>query len=74
MPPKLPVVSSRAVIRALQRAGFEEVRQHGSHVILLREGQPVVVPVHRTIRKGTLRNILRQANLTVEEFVRLLGE
>ena len=74
MPPKLPVVSSRAVIRALQRAGFEEVRQRGSHVILLREGQPVVVPVHRTIRKGTLRNILRQANLTVEEFVRLLGE
>ena len=74
MPPKLPVVSSRAVIRALQRVGFEEVRHRGSHVILLREGQPVVVPVHRTIRKGTLRNIIRQANITVEEFVRLLGE
>jgi predicted RNA binding protein YcfA (HicA-like mRNA interferase family) len=59
---------------ALERVGFVVRRQEGSHVILRRAhpfGQ-VVVPDHKELDRGTLRAIIRQAGLTVEEFVRLL--
>ena len=59
---------------ALQRVGFRVRRQHGSHVILRRD-EPfaqTVVPVHRELDRGTLRAILRQVDLSVEEFLRML--
>ena len=75
--PKLPVVSARELIAALARDGFEPDRQRGSHVVLIHhERQRVaVVPVHggRDVPPGTVRRILRQAGLTVEEFIDLLG-
>ncbi|MCD6291426.1 MAG: type II toxin-antitoxin system HicA family toxin [Anaerolineae bacterium] len=71
---KLPVISGRECARALQKAGFYIRRQKGSHLIM-RSDEPfaqVVVPDHKTLDRGTLRAIIRQANLTVEEFLRLL--
>jgi predicted RNA binding protein YcfA (HicA-like mRNA interferase family) len=61
-------------MKALERAGFEVRRQEGSHVIL-RRSQPfaqLVVPDHKELDRGTLRAIIRQADLTVEEFLRFL--
>ena len=67
-------LSGQEVRRALQRAGFVFRRQRGSHMVLRRDRPParVVVPNHRRIRKGTLNQILRDADLTVEELLDLL--
>ena len=71
---QLPQVSGRECVRALEQVGFYISRQRGSHIIMRRDEPPgrVVVPNHRTIKRGTLRAIIRQAGLTVEEFVDLL--
>lgn len=70
----LPRISGRECAKALSKAGFILKRQHGSHIILRRQ-QPfsqLVVPDHDELDRGTLRAIIRQANLTVEEFTKLL--
>jgi predicted RNA binding protein YcfA (HicA-like mRNA interferase family) len=73
---KLPTgLSGREVRRVLERAGFIFRRQTGSHMILRRD-EPysrVVVPDHKEIRQGTLRRIISDAGLTVDEFVQQLG-
>jgi predicted RNA binding protein YcfA (HicA-like mRNA interferase family) len=73
---KLPTdLSGREVRAALERIGFVFRRQKGSHMILRRE-EPyarVVVPDHKQIRVGTLRRIISDAHMSVEEFLRLLG-
>ncbi len=72
---KLPVVSGVEVVKALSKIGYELDHQTGSHMILRRKEPPylrITVPHHREIAKGTLRAIIREAGLTVEEFVRLL--
>ena len=71
---RLPVVSGRECVRALEQVDFYLKRQRGSHMVLRREdpfGQ-VVVPDHKVLDRGTLRAIIRQAGLSVEEFVNLL--
>jgi len=73
---RLPAgLSGRDVRRALERAGFVFRRQSGSHMILRRDNpySRVVVPDHKEIRQGTLRRIIADAGLTVDEFVRNLG-
>jgi predicted RNA binding protein YcfA (HicA-like mRNA interferase family) len=74
--PKLPSVSGERVVRALKRAGFLELRQRGSHVSLeKRVGEKLlctVVPMHSSLSKGTLSDILKQSGLSVEEFLELL--
>lgn len=76
MSPKLIRVDCRQLIRALKRAGFEEQRQRGSHLHLRRmsDRKRVTVPVHKghTVPIGTLRAILRDADVSVDEFQRLL--
>ena len=71
----LPRVSGRETVSAFRKIGYEIDRQRGSHIIL-RNMQPphrrLVVPDHSEIAKGTLRALIRQAGLTVEEFVALL--
>ena len=70
----LPRISGRACVKALGKAGFYLKRQRGSHMIVRRD-EPfaqVVVPDHRELDRGTLRAIVRQAGLGVEEFVGLL--
>jgi predicted RNA binding protein YcfA (HicA-like mRNA interferase family) len=71
---KLPVVSGLQCIKALEKIGFAIVRQRGSHVVLVRENpkNTVIVPNHQELDRGTLRAIIRQADLTVEEFIQLL--
>ncbi len=73
---KLPVVSGREAVRALARVGYKLDHQRGSHLILRCEEPPhrrLTVPDHRELAKGTLRAIIRQAGLTVDAFVALLG-
>jgi len=69
----LPSVSGRKAIRALERLGFEQVRQRGSHVVLRRDGfdgpAGCVVPLHNTLATGTLRGVLRKAGISPDEFV-----
>lgn len=76
MPGRLPVVSAREVLRALMPAGFYIHHRRGSRARLLPAGRPelrVTVPVHaRDVPLPVLRRILRQACLTVEEFLDLL--
>jgi len=71
---KLPAISGRECVRALERAGFSIRRQESSHIILRRDSPfaQVVVPDHKELDRGTLRAILRHAGLTVEQFVALL--
>ncbi|CAG0945834.1 hypothetical protein ANRL1_02587 [Anaerolineae bacterium] len=71
---KLPRVSADKVIKTLRRAGFQIVRQRGSHLILEHaDGRMTIVPMHRgeDIGVGLLRKILRDAELTLEEFQNL---
>ncbi len=72
----LPVVSGREAIKALGRAGFTVVRQRGSHVRLEKRTEDrmikLTVPLHKSLKKGTLRTIIKDAGLTVQEFNRLL--
>jgi len=74
--PKLPRISSREAIRALERLGFEQVRQTGSHVVMKKETEEgeigCVVPVHRELKVGTLSSILKQAQVTADEFIESL--
>jgi predicted RNA binding protein YcfA (HicA-like mRNA interferase family) len=78
MSAKLPRISGRAVIRALQKIGYQQVRQRGSHIRLrcaeTPNRKPVTVPDHPTIKPGLLRSIIRDAGLTVGEFVNLLDQ
>lgn len=72
---KLPVVSGRECIRALQRSGFVIDRQKGSHVTLIRDNPyaRATVPDHKkALKPGTLRQIIKDAGLTISEFVALL--
>ncbi len=74
--PKLPTdLSGREVRAALERAGFVFRRQKGSHMVLRREHPyaRAIVPDHAQIRVGTLRQIIHDAGMSVEEFLRLLG-
>lgn len=73
---KLPNVRGEELIAALEKIGFYRVRQKGSHVRIKHEDDRVVtIPVHagKTIGKGLLLKILRDANLTKDELINLLG-
>lgn len=76
-PRRLAGINGRQILRALQRAGFELTRTSGSHHVLRRPGPPehrVVVPLHgaHDLPPGTVRSIIEQSGLTVDEFMRLL--
>ena len=67
--PKLPRVSGAAIVRALERLGFEKARQSGSHVIMRRGTKGCVVPLHSEVKVGTLAGVLRQAEISAEDFI-----
>ncbi|MBL8130251.1 MAG: type II toxin-antitoxin system HicA family toxin [Anaerolineae bacterium] len=73
---KLPRISGKDCLRALSRAGFVVRRQTGSHIILKHPSpaRSVIVPNHDELALGTLRRIIRDAGLTVEEFLTLLNQ
>jgi predicted RNA binding protein YcfA (HicA-like mRNA interferase family) len=72
----LSVVSGRKIIKALTKAGFEVAGRRGSHIKLKKkvDGKVfvVIVPDHAELAKGTLKAILRQANITREDFLKLI--
>ena len=74
MSKRLPVVSGRDCVKALSKAGFYFVRQKGSHMYLRRDDPfaQISVPDHRELDRGTLKSILRQADITIEDLVDLL--
>jgi predicted RNA binding protein YcfA (HicA-like mRNA interferase family) len=67
-------LSGEKVVRAFERAGWVHVRTHGSDLMLQKQGHDytLAVPRHRRVGPGLLRGLIRDAGLTVEEFVRLL--
>lgn len=71
--PKLPGLSGLQVIKLLELFGFIQIRQKGSHIVLKRktvDGEiGTVVPNHKELAEGTLRGILKQAQITPEEFL-----
>lgn len=71
--PSLPIISGNEAIRALQRLGFIVIRQRGSHVIVRKGSQGCVVPNHSEIKTGTLAGLLKQAGVSIDEFVNALN-
>jgi len=70
----LPRISGRECVKVLNKIGFYLKRQEGSHMILRRDdpfGQ-IVVPDHKELDRGTLRAIIRQSGLGIDEFIKLL--
>jgi predicted RNA binding protein YcfA (HicA-like mRNA interferase family) len=72
----LPIVSGRKVIKALTKAGFKVAGRKGSHIKLKKKVDDkvfvVIVPNHAELARGTLKSILRQANIMKEDFLKLL--
>jgi predicted RNA binding protein YcfA (HicA-like mRNA interferase family) len=72
---KLPVVSGKETVRALNKIHYEVDHQKGSHIILRLNIHPhrrITIPNHKEIAKGTLRAIIKECGLTVDEFINLL--
>ena len=74
--PRLPDISGPRLVRILEKFGFRRVRQKGSHLslekIAKKETYRTVVPLHRSLGKGTLLDILRQCGIERKEFLRML--
>jgi len=70
--PKLPQISGRECVKALEKLGFIQVRQRGSHVVMRRGDRGCSAPMHRTIKVGTLRGVLKQADVEPDEFLKAL--
>lgn len=67
--PELPKISGDEAIEIFQRLGFQRVRQKGSHVVLRRGDKGCVIPRHKELALGTLRSVIRQAGISVVEFL-----
>lgn len=67
--PDLPSISGKEAIKVFKRLGFAVVRQRGSHVVLRKESSGCVIPLHKSLAKGTLRGAIKQAGLSVEIFL-----
>ena len=70
----LPAISGERAVRVFRKAGWVKDRQHGSHVILVKPGNPTTlsVPQHRELAPGTLRSLIRASGMSVDHFVDLL--
>jgi len=71
---KLPRISSRECVSALEKLGFTKVRQKGSHIVMRRDDPyaRTIVPENKEIPTGTLRAIIRDVGISVDEFNELL--
>ncbi|MDN5358216.1 MAG: hypothetical protein PWP76_59 [Candidatus Diapherotrites archaeon] len=74
--PKIPPISSEKMTKVLQKLGYVQIRQKGSHVILKKDKKLVVVPIHRgkPLKRGLVRLIIKEVGITREEFLKLLEE
>jgi len=71
---KLPLLPWRDVVKVLIKAGFKVARQRGSHIILVKDEYIVPIPKHMETKRGLLLEIIAEAGLTREEFLKLLKE
>ena len=73
---KVPSLSYERIVRAFQRAGWIVVRQRGSHVRLQKrlpdKTLKIIIPAHKPVKRSTLAHILKQAEISVEDFVALV--
>ncbi len=68
---QLPILSGTEVVKAFENLGWEFVRQSGSHMVMTKDGEmaSLSIPKHKEVAKGTLRSLIRSANVTTEEFI-----
>jgi predicted RNA binding protein YcfA (HicA-like mRNA interferase family) len=71
---QLPNLSGKEVVKAFENLGWEFSRQSSSHIVLTKDGEmaSLAVPNHKEVAKGTLRSLIRAANLTIDEFVKAI--
>mgnify|MGYP003484647322 CR=1 FL=1 len=69
---QLPILSGTEVVRVFENLGWEFSRQSGSHMVMTKQGEmaSLSIPKHNEVAKGTLRSLIRAANLTTDEFLR----
>lgn len=67
---QLPNLSGKEVVKVFENLGWQFSRQSGSHMVLTKDGEmaSLSVPNHKEVAKGTLRSLIRAANLTIDEF------
>lgn len=67
---QIPALSGNDVLKVFEQFGWEFSRQSGSHMVMIKDGEmaSLSIPKHREVAKGTLRSLIRSANLTVDEF------
>ena len=72
--PSLPILSGKEVVKRLEKLGWHVARQSGSHTVMIKDGEVATlsVPDHKEVAKGTLRSLIRAANVTVNEFIKAL--
>ena len=70
----LPVISGSDAVKVFQRLGWTVARQSSSHIIMTKDGEiaSLSIPNHKEVARGTLRSLIRSANLTVDEFIQKL--
>ncbi|HEX8144704.1 MAG TPA: type II toxin-antitoxin system HicA family toxin [Pyrinomonadaceae bacterium] len=70
----LPVLSGQEAVRVFESFGWSVARQRSSHIIMTKEGEIVTlsIPNHKEVARGTLRSLIRSANLTVDQFVKAI--
>ncbi|MCG2755718.1 MAG: type II toxin-antitoxin system HicA family toxin [Desulfobacteraceae bacterium] len=66
---ELPIISGKEAIKIFGSLGFKIVRQKGSHAVLRKENKGCVIPIHKELAIGTLRSAIKQAGITIEEFI-----
>lgn len=72
---KLPALKPKEVVKILEKAGFCFIRQKGSHQIYVKDNIGIVIPRHnKDLKTGTLRKIISQSGLSIEEFIKLLRQ
>ena len=74
MPSKYPILKPREIIDVLEKFGFQFVSQKGSHMKFSNGKNIVIIPNHDAVAKGTLKSILNQAGIEIDEFLNFLGK
>ncbi len=73
---KLPIVSGKEAVKAFQKLGYAPIRQTGSHIRMKHQSDsskiPITIPNHKVLGKGLLRKLLRDADITAEEFIKVI--
>lgn len=72
--PSLPVLGGQEVVRVFESFGWSVARQKSSHIIMTKDGETATlsIPNHKEVARGTLRSLIRSANLTVDEFAKVI--